>query len=119
MLASLKPSGGRRWPRGQRFGLTTSGAAAEEALAAAVREARAQGRAALEAAQSGWAGPHGLQPADGVVLSQLRPGRQSLADVAEALADCGVTRADVKAAMDRLVDRSLAEPLPLPAAAAL
>ena len=119
MLASFKPSGGHRWPRGQRFALTAAGVSAEEALAAAVREARAQGRTALETAQLGWAGPLGLQPADGVVLAQLRQGRQSLADVAEALADCGLTRADVKLAMDRLVDRALVEPLPLPAQAAL
>lgn len=119
MLASFKPSGGRRWPRGQRFGLTAAGLAAEEALAAAVREARAQGRATLETAQLRWAEPLGLQSTDGVVLAQLRQGRQSLAGVAEALADCGTTRAEVKLAMDRLVERALAEPLPLPAQAAL
>jgi hypothetical protein len=119
MLQSLKPNGGRRWPRGQRFHLTASGAAAEEALAGAIREARAQGRAALETAQARWAEPHRLQAGDGVVLAQLRQGGQSLAEVAEALADCGCTRAEVKLSLDRLVDRALAEPLPLPAQAAV
>jgi len=118
MLESLRPKDGRRWPRGQRFQLTPAGADAESAHGTAVREARAQGRAALEQAQRRWAEPLGVEPGDGVVLSQLRPGKRSLADLAEALADCGATKADVKASVDRLVDRALVEPTPVPAQAA-
>lgn len=119
MLESLKPRDGRRWPRGQRFQLTPAGLEAESAHAEAVRDARAQGRTALETAQQRWAGPRGLLPGDGIVLTQLKPGKRSLADLAEALADCGSSKADVKVAVDRLVERELAEPLPLPAQAAV
>lgn len=115
MLESLKPRDGRRWPRGQRFQLTAAGQEAEAAHGDVVREARAQGRAALEAAQLRWAEPLGVLPGDGVVLTQLKPGRRNLADLAEALADCGATKAEVKVTVDRLVERGLAEPLPLPA----
>jgi DNA-binding MarR family transcriptional regulator len=37
--------------------------------------------------------------------------------VAGALENCGSSRGDVKEAVDRLVDRGLVEPLPLPAQA--
>jgi hypothetical protein len=115
MLESLKPRGGRRWPRGQRFQLSAAGVAAVVGHAEAVREARALGRSALEGAQRRWADPLGLLPCDGVVLGELKPGRRSLADVAAALADCGSTRTEVKDSVDRLVERGLVEPLPLPA----
>jgi hypothetical protein len=116
MLESLKPRAGRRWPRGQRFQLTAAGAAAAESHAEAIRDARAMGRSALDVAQLRWAEPLGLRPCDGVVLVELKPGRRSLADVAEALENCGSSRADVKDSVDRLVERGLVEPLPLPAA---
>jgi len=115
MLDSLKPRAGRRWPRGQRFQLTPTGLAAEVAHSEAIREARALGRSALEVAQRRWAEPLGLQPCDGVVLGELKPGRRSLADVSDALENCGSSRADVKDSVDRLVERGLVEPLPLPA----
>jgi hypothetical protein len=114
MLDSLKPKGGKRWPRGQRFQLTTAGIEAEAAHAEAIREARAQGRVALEAAQRRWADPRGLLPGDGVVLAELKPGRRSLADLNGALDECGVSKAEVKASVDRLVERDLAGPLPVP-----
>jgi len=117
MLESLKPRTGRRWPRGQRFQRTAAGVAAEAAHAEAIRDARAQGRSALDLAQLRWAEPLGVRPGDGVVLVELKPGRRSLADVAVALENCGSSRADVKDSVDRLVERGLAEPLPLPASA--
>lgn len=118
MLESLKPREGHRWPRGQRFQLTAAGIAAEESHAEAVREARAQGRGALDQAQRRWAEALGLEACDGVVLTELKPGKKSLGDLASALDDCGRTKADVKASVDRLVDKALVEPLPLPAQAA-
>lgn len=118
MLESLKPREGRRWPRGQRFQLTEAGTAAETAHAEAVREARAQGRGALDSAQRRWADGLGLEPCDGVVLTEMKPGKKSLGDLAHALDDCGRTKADVKASVDRLVEKGLVEPLPLPAHAA-
>jgi hypothetical protein len=117
MLDSLKPKGGKRWPRGQRFQLTPSGFEAESAHAEAIREARAQGRAALEGAQGRWALALGLAPGDGVVLTELKPGKRSLSDVSAGLEACGLPKAEVKASLDRLVEKGLAEPLPLAAQA--
>lgn len=117
MLASLRSRGGKRWPRGQRFNLSARGVEAEEACRAAVQQARAQGRDALEAAQKAWATPLGVQPGDGVVLAEVRPGRRSIADVCQALESCGMTQTEVRDALDRLVEAGMAEPAVSPAAA--
>lgn len=116
MLESLKPRAGKRWPRGQRFNLSTRGLEAETACRAMVQQARSQGRDALEAAKQAWAAPLGVQPGDGVVLSEVRPGRRSIADVCQALEPCGVTQTEVRDALDRLVDAGMAEPAVSPAA---
>jgi hypothetical protein len=118
MLESLKPRGGKRWPRGQRFVLSPSGVAAELAYREAVQAARAQGRAALAASQEAWAVPFHVDPADGVVLGELRSGRKSIAEIARGLEDCGTSAAEVKSAMDRLSDAGLVEPAPAAVAAA-
>jgi hypothetical protein len=118
MLESLKPRGGKRWPRGQRFVLSSSGIAAELAYREAVQAARAQGRAALAAAQQAWAAPLHVELSDGVVLGELRGGRKSIAEIARGLEDCGTSAAEVKSAMDRLSDAGLVEPAPATAAAA-
>ena len=111
MLESLKSRGGKRWPRGQKFGLSPAGTAAEERYREAVQAARAQGRNALESAQRGWASPLAVEPGDGVVLGELRGGKKSIADVARGLEECGTTAAEVKSAMDRLADAGLIEPV--------
>jgi hypothetical protein len=110
MLDSLKPRGGKRWPRGQKFGLSSSGLAAEAAYREAVQGARNQGRSALELAQQAWAAPLGVQPGDGVVLGELRGGRKSISELARALDDCGTTAHEVKSAIDRLADAGLLDP---------
>lgn len=118
MLESLKPHGGKRWPRGQKFVLSSSGTQAELAYREAVQAARAQGRAALLAAERAWAAPLRVEAFDGVVLSELRAGRKSIAEVARGLEDCGTSPAEVRAAMDRLSDVGLVEPAPATIAAA-
>ncbi len=118
MLESLKPRGGKRWPRGQRFALSQSGAAAHVAYSTAIQEARALGRSALEAAQASWARSLGVSPGDGVVLSELRDGQHSIAEIARALEGCGTTSAEVKQAIDRLVEAKVVEPWPGPQAIA-
>ena|SRR5690349_19250420 len=114
MLESLKSRGGKRWPRGQKFTLSAAGAAAETTYREAVATARAQGRGALETAQQAWAEPLRVQPSDGVVLSELRSGKKSIAELALGLQDCGVTQPEVKAAIDRLTDALLVEPAIVP-----
>ena len=118
MLESLKPRSGKRWPRGQKFVMSPTGTAAEASYREAIQAARAQGRPALEGAQRAWAAPLGVEPADGVVLGELRAGRRSIADVARALEDCGTSPAEVKLAVDRLTEVGLVEPVPATAAAA-
>ena len=112
MLSSLRPSGGRRWPRGQRFSLSPLGVESAAAYREAVVGARAQGRDSLEAAERAWGAPRGLARGDGVVLCQIEPGRCSLSDLYRSLETCGITAAEVKAAVDRLADAGLVEPSP-------
>jgi hypothetical protein len=114
MLSSLKPRSGKRWPRGQRFNQSPRGVEADAACRAAVQEARALGRATLEAAQRAWATPLGVGPGDGVVLSELRPGGRSIAEVCRALEDCGMEASEVRDAFDRLVDAGMIEPAATP-----
>ena len=119
MLESLKPRSGKRWPRGQKFGLSAAGAVAEKGHREAVQLARAQGRAALDAAQTTWAAPLNVLPGDGIVLSEFASGgRMGIGDVARALEDCGITAAEVKSAVDRLAEAGLIEPSGTAAAAA-
>jgi|SRR5512138_105363 hypothetical protein len=103
----------RRWPRGQKFSISLSGLRADEAYRAAVLTARAAGRAALEAAVAGWAGPYGVRAGDGVILGELRSERRGLPDLARTLEECGIEAAEVRTAIDRLVTAGLVEPVPL------
>ncbi|HEU4382704.1 MAG TPA: hypothetical protein VFR85_04295 [Anaeromyxobacteraceae bacterium] len=112
MLSSLRPSGGRRWPRGQRFSLSPLGVHSALAYREAVAGARAQGRDFLEAAERAWGVPLGLAQGDGVVLCQIEPGRRSLTDLSRSLEACGITAVEVKSAVDRLADAGLVEPSP-------
>jgi hypothetical protein len=118
MLESLKPRAGKRWPRGQKFAMSERGSSAESAYRDAGQTARAQGRAALDAAQRAWAEPLQVDPIDGVVLGELRGGKRSIAEIARTLEDCGMTAAEVKTAIDRLTDAGLVEPIPAAIAAA-
>ncbi len=118
MLESLKPRGGKRWPRGQKFALSAAGSVAEAAYRDAITAARAQGRTALESAQRAWAEPLRVEASDGVVLGELRGGKKSIADIARGLEDCGVTPTEVKTAVDRLTDVGLVEPAAVPSEAA-
>jgi hypothetical protein len=112
MLSSLRPTGGRRWPRGQRFRLSPLGVESAASYRQAVAGARAMGRESLETAERTWAVPRLLAPGDGVVLCQVEPGRRSLGDLSRALESCGITPAEVKAAVDRLADAGLVEAVP-------
>lgn len=118
MLESLKAREGKRWPRGQKFAMSTFGNVAEIAYRQAVQSARAQGRTALDAAQRAWAVPFQIEPGDGVVLGELRGGSKSIAEIARGLADCGTNPTEVKAAVDRLAEAGLVSPSPASIAAA-
>jgi hypothetical protein len=112
------PSTPRRWPRGQKFVLSETGLVAEAGRRDAVNGARASGRNALDAALAAWAGPLSIVPGDGVVLVELRGAKKGINDLCRALEVAGLEVADVKAAIDRLVQAGLVEPVPLASQAA-
>ena len=118
MFSSPQPTPARRWPRGQRFGLSAPGGEVEAAYRATVQDVRSLGRDALALAEKRWAEPLGLSPSDGVVMAQIRPGRRSFADLGHALEDCGTTPAQIRESVDRLVERGFVEAMPLPGTAA-
>lgn len=103
----------RRWPRGQKFTLSPAGESAELGHREAVNAARSSGRAALQAALAAWAAPLAVQGGDGVLLVELKGQKKGLNELARALEDTGIEAAEVKAAVDRLVQAGLAEPVPL------
>jgi hypothetical protein len=111
MLLGKSSNDAKRWPRGQKFSVSLSGATAEEAYRAAVLGARASGRAALDAALSAWAGPLGVAPSDGVILAELAGKRLGVSALCEALEAAGIAPADVRAGIARLVAAGIVEPL--------
>lgn len=108
-----RPSGTKRWPRGQKFTLSPAGATAEEAYRSAVLAARASGRAALDAALAAWASGRGVAPTDGVLLAELSGKQRRVTDLCDALENAGVAAEEVRAGIGRLVDAGIVEPLPL------
>lgn len=108
-----KPGDGRRWPRGQKFSLSSAGREAHEAYRQAVQEARGVGRGALDAALSSWASPRKVQAEDGVLLGELLAKPRGLADSSKALEDAGTTATEVRGAIDWLVSAELVLPVPL------
>ena len=118
MQTDEQPTGARRrWPRGQKFKLSTAGEAADQLHRDTVTGARSSGRSSLDAALAAWAAPFGVQPGDGLLLSELRGQRRGLGELVQALEPSGIEAGDVKAAVDRLVQAGLAEPVTAPAAA--
>jgi len=118
MIDSLKrPPGSLRWAPRQRFTLNEAGRQAKLSYDLAITTAHEHGggREALEAAQAAWSAPFGLQPDDGVLLDELSRAKVTVAQMAEALADCGTTRPEVQASIDRLFKAGLLEPDPRPA----
>lgn len=113
MLLGKSPSDAKRWPRGQKFSPSTSGAAASEAYRSAVLGARASGRATLDAALASWAEPLGIAPSDGILLSELSGKRLGVSALCEALEGAGIAAEDVRAGIGRLVAAGLVEPIPL------
>lgn len=111
-FADRTPNDPKRWPRGQKFTLSPTGAAAQDAYRSAVLGARASGRAALDAALAAWAAPRGLAPADGAILAELAGKRIGLGALCEALEATGIGRDEVRAGVGRLVEAGIVEPLP-------
>jgi hypothetical protein len=112
MLLGKSSNDPKRWPRGQKFSVSLSGTAAEEAYRSAVLGSRSSGRAALDAALAAWAGPLGLSPSDGVILSELAGGKRlGVTALCEKLEAAGIAPVDVRAGIGRLVAAGIVEPL--------
>jgi hypothetical protein len=107
----------RRWPRGQKFGLSAAGQVADQLHRETVSGARSSGRSSLDAALAAWAAPFGVQPGDGLLLSELRGQQRGLNELVRAMESSGIEPAEVKSAIDRLVKAGLAEPVSLDPAA--
>lgn len=102
---------GTRWPRGQKFRLTQSGLDAEVSYQGVLQGAREKGgRAAFEEATAAWAAPLSVKAGDGAYLSELKSGPRTVVELVEQLQDGGATKAEAKAALDRLIAAKLAEP---------
>lgn len=111
------PTDAKRWPRGQKFTLSSGGTAARDAYRDAVLGARASGRAALESALASWAAPRGLAPADGAILAELAGKRLGIGAICEALEAAGVAPDEVRAGIGRLVAAGIVDALPPPSRA--
>jgi hypothetical protein len=101
---------GPRFARGQKFRLSTGGIEAQERYQEAVRASHEQGgRAAFDAAANTWAAASGLRPGDALYLCELGATTRTLQELVESLENCGATKADAKAALQRLITARLAE----------
>jgi hypothetical protein len=105
-----------RWPRAQKFRLSSRGADAEASYREIIVAARAvEGRTSYDAARAAWAGSlPSVQPNDGSYLVELQSGPRTLHELALALDACGATREEVKAAIERLADAGMVEAIPAP-----
>lgn len=109
-----KPSDGRkRWARGQKFTLSAAGSEAQLAYRNAVAGARASGRSALDSALAEWAASRRVAPGDGVILAELSGKRLGLSHLCEVLEVTGIVPDEVRAAVSRLVDAGIVEPVPI------
>ncbi len=107
---------GKRWPRAQKFRLSTRGAEAEVQYREMIVAARVEsGRQSFDAARAAWAKPLTLQPGDGLFLGELQAGSRTIEELSRSLETCGTTRDEVHQAVDRLTDAGLMEAVPLPA----
>lgn len=115
MIDSLKrPPGALRWAPRQRFALSPAGQDARKAREEAIASARHEdnGREGLDQALGSWAKPLGIEPGDGVYLEEFTHGALTVSHVAELLADCGASKAEVQAATDRMFKAGLLDPDP-------
>lgn len=100
-----------RWPRSQRFVLSTAGVAAEASYRERITASRSQaGRASFDAARDAWAGAYRLQADDGLYLAEVAAGGGRLSEIVASLETCGKTRTDAISALERLVDAGFMVP---------
>jgi hypothetical protein len=104
-----KSDGGPRWPRGQKFALSLAGREAHEAHRQAVLAARGLSRSALDAGLAAWAAPRQVAAGDGLLLGEMLEVPRGLPDLTHAFEHAGITAAEVRAALSRLVTAGLVD----------
>ncbi|HEX5745494.1 MAG TPA: hypothetical protein VFZ09_04565 [Archangium sp.] len=103
-----------RFGRGQKFRLSSRGNEAVSAYTLMVEKARAgSGRAQFDAARGDWSGPRGLSSEDGLYLVEFGVGERTISEVTRNLEDCASPK-EVKAAIDRLLECGMLEPVAVP-----
>lgn len=101
-----------RLGRSGKFLLSSRGSSTEAAYRAHVRVTRGSTRRlAFDGARAEWAQAHGLEPDDGVYLSELSSGSLTLEQLGEGLAVCSQTREMISAALVRLISGGFVEQL--------
>lgn len=104
-----------RFGRAQKFRLSTKGTEAVEAYASVIAGAKpGAGRAPFDAARKAWSEPLGLTPEDGLFLGEFGSADKTLAEAARNLEGCGTSPRELKAAVARLLERGMLEPVPAP-----
>jgi hypothetical protein len=102
-----------RFGRAQRFRLSPKGTEAVTAYAAVIEDGRAgTGRAGFDAARQAWSAPRGLTAEDGLFLMEFQVGERTLAEAARSLEGCGTRPKELKAAVERLLECGMLEPVP-------
>lgn len=105
-----------RFGRGQKFRLSSKGNEAVAAYTLMVEKAReGSGRAQFDAARGDWSGPRGLSSEDGLFLVEFGVGDRTISEVVRNLEDCASPK-EVKAAIERLLECGMLEPVPAPVA---
>jgi hypothetical protein len=103
-----------RFGRAQKFRLASKGTEAVEAYTVMVEKARAgEGRAQFDAARAAWSAPRGLTPEDGLYLMDFSQGERTITDAVRSLDSCATPK-EVKAAIERLLECGMLEPVPEP-----
>jgi hypothetical protein len=106
-----------KWPRSQRFRLSTAGREAGASYLEVIVEARREsGRKSFDAARTEWAARLTLDASDGLYLGELQNGPKTIAEMAASLDGCGPAPSDVRKAVERLVRLRMMEPIAPPPA---
>jgi len=99
-----------KWSRSQRFRLTPAGRQAGDAYRRDIVASRVEaGRNSFDAARSEWAARLSLEPTDGLYLGELLEAPRTIPEIVASLDGCGPQRAEVRAAIERLVQLRMME----------
>lgn len=109
-MSILDRPGKMRWRGSDWFALSESGQRRQSEYQERIVEARGEGgRHSYDTARLAWARDVGVEPEDGVYLSELNDGSVKLSTLVDALESCGKSKRDALAALGRLVDAGLVQ----------